>query len=80
MTVSKSLKKLVTMGYVNRIEHKIDTRAKNVSLTEKGKGLVRKLVPMVEKIDTLFFWKTSKQEQKSLLHTLKKLAADPNTD
>ena len=40
MTVSKSLRKLVALGCVNRIEHETDTRAKSVSLTEKGKEIV----------------------------------------
>lgn len=56
MTVSKSLKKLVQMELVNRIEHETDTRAKSVSLTEKGKDMVRTLVPIVEGIDSTFFW------------------------
>lgn len=75
MTVSKSLKKLVQMGFVNRVEHEIDTRAKSVSLTEKGKDMVRTLVPIVEGIDSTFFSKASDQEQKSLIHILAKLIA-----
>lgn len=75
MTVSKSLKKLVQMRFVNRIEHEVDTRAKSVALTEKGKGMVRTLVPIVEGIDRIFFSKASDQDQKSLIHILAKLAA-----
>lgn len=75
MTVSKSLKKLVALGYVNRIEHETDTRAKSVSLTEKGKEMVRLLVPIVEKIDCIFFGKASHQEQNNLVHILAKLIA-----
>lgn len=75
MTVSKSLKKLVALGYVNRIEHETDTRAKNVSLTEKGKEMVSLLVPIVEKIDNIFFGKASHQEQNNLVHILAKLTA-----
>jgi DNA-binding MarR family transcriptional regulator len=73
MTVSKSLKKLVQMGFVNRIEHQIDTRAKSVSLTEKGKEMVSTLAPIVEGIDSMFFGKVSNQEQKSLIQILAKL-------
>lgn len=73
MTVSKSLKKLVALGYVNRIEHEIDTRAKSVSLTEKGKEMVRTLIPIVEEIDSTFFAKASVKEQKNLAHILSKL-------
>lgn len=50
MTVSTSLKKLVVRGYVHRMEHETDTRAKSVSLTSKGKDLARKLIPIVERI------------------------------
>lgn len=75
MTVSKSLKKLVQMDLVNRIEHETDTRAKSVSLTKKGKEMVRTLVPIVEGIDNSFFGKASDQEQKSLVQILAKLTA-----
>lgn len=76
MTVSKSLRKLTELGYVNRIEHETDTRAKSVSLTEKGKGMVRTLVPVVEGIDSIFFGKASEAEQKNLMHILAKLSAE----
>ena len=75
MTVSKSLRKLVALGCVHRIEHKTDTRAKSVSLTEKGKEMVRTLVPIVEGIDRTFFSKASDQEHKSLIQILAKLTA-----
>lgn len=74
MTVSKSLKKLALFGLVNRIEHETDTRAKNVSLTHKGRELVYKLVPIVEKIDNEFFGEVSASEQCRLIQTLKRLA------
>ena len=73
MTVSKSLKTLASLGLVNRIEHETDTRAKSVSLTNKGKKLVYKLVPIVEKIDSKFFGEVSAPEQQSLIQTLRKL-------
>lgn len=75
MTVSKSLRKLVSLGCVNRIEHETDTRAKNVSLTEKGKKMVRTLVPIIEGIDSNFFGKASESAQKSLVQILAKLIA-----
>lgn len=77
MTVSKSLRKLVELGYVNRIEHETDTRAKSVSLTAKGKEMVRMLVPIVEGIDRTFFGKLSDAEQKILIQILVKLTTDP---
>ena len=78
MTVSQSLKKLSALGYVNRIEHKIDTRAKSVSLTKKGQEIVRKLVPIVENIDNEFFGKLSDNEQKSLINLMVKLTVVSN--
>ncbi|MES2215553.1 MAG: MarR family transcriptional regulator [Pseudomonadota bacterium] len=75
MTVSKSLKKLVMLGYASRSEHETDTRAKSTSLTEQGKEMVRILVPIVEGIDARFFGKASCEEQKSLVNILAKLTA-----
>lgn len=73
MTISKSLKKLVNMGYVNRVEHKEDSRAKNVSLTTEGIKLISKLVIIVEDIDKKFFAKLTKNEKENLISTFKKL-------
>lgn len=75
MTVSKSLRKLVALGYVIRMEHETDTRAKSVSLTKKGKEMVRTLVPIVESIDSSFFGKATDREQKNLVQILAKLIA-----
>ncbi|MEO8402545.1 MAG: MarR family winged helix-turn-helix transcriptional regulator [Gammaproteobacteria bacterium] len=73
MTVSKSFKKLVTEGYVKRMEHKEDTRAKAVYLTRKGKELISKLIPIVEKIDANFFGILKKNDQQSLINVLNNL-------
>lgn len=73
MTVSKSLKKLVNLGFVNRIEHETDTRAKSVTLTDKGIEMVRILVPVVEGIDAKFFRAATKPEEKQLTTILAKL-------
>lgn len=79
MTVSKSLKKLETMNLVKRSEHKLDTRAKKVVLTSKGRRLIRKLVPIVEQIDEDFFGGISLNRQKSLIQILRKLVKlDPS--
>ncbi len=76
MTVSKSLKKLVAQGYIKRMEHKQDTRAKSVSLTKKGKTIAAKLVPIVEKIDEIFFGSIKKSDQQSLIGILNKLVSN----
>jgi len=70
MTVSKSLKKLVAQGLIKRAEHQDDTRAKSVHLTTKGKTMAFKLVPIVEKIDEVFFGVMNKTNQQSLINIL----------
>lgn len=75
MTVSKSIKKLTTQGYLKRIENNLDTRAKSIFLTNKGKALITQLVPLVEKIDQDFFNAIGKNEQKSLIKFLNTINA-----
>jgi MarR family transcriptional regulator, organic hydroperoxide resistance regulator len=75
MTVSKSLKVLAHYGFVNRTEHKTDTRAKIVSLTDAGKKLVHTLVPVVEKVDEEFFGKVSCGDQEKLIKIFRALGA-----
>ena len=76
MTVSKSFKKLVIEGYVKRMEHKEDTRVKAVYLTKKGKQLISKLIPIVEKIDEVFFGVLMKRDQQSLINVLNNLISN----
>lgn len=78
MTVSKSLKKLVAQKFVNRIEHKNDTRAKSVTLTEKGKTLIHQLIPLVEQIDAEFFGQVPQNDQETLIQILDKLMKGDN--
>lgn len=73
MTVSKSLKKLITQGYIKREESQKDTRAKWVYLTPKGQKLASKLVPIVEDIDAEFFGNVTPKDQQSLVQILGKL-------
>jgi MarR family transcriptional regulator, organic hydroperoxide resistance regulator len=75
MTVSKALKKLVAEGYVKRMEHKEDTRAKSVLLTKKGKELASKLIPVVEKIDEDFFGVIKKSDRRSLIDVLNNIVS-----
>jgi DNA-binding MarR family transcriptional regulator len=78
MTVSKSLKRLVSLGLVHREEHGSDTRAKKSVLTEKGKAMVHKIVPLVEQIDADFFGNVSGEAQQTLIQTFRKLMASTN--
>lgn len=76
MTVSKTLKKLVNLGLVNRIENESDTRAKNVSLTQQGKTILLKIIPIIEEIDSHFFSKVPKKLQTNLVEILAQLTSD----
>jgi DNA-binding MarR family transcriptional regulator len=75
MTVSKSLKKLVTEGLIKRMEHKSDTRAKSVQLTAKGKAMASKLVPIIERVDEEFFALVGSKNQQSLVRILGELVS-----
>jgi len=55
MTVSKSLKKLEKDGLILKNENETDTRAKTVTLTNKGIKLAAQAVKIVENIDNDFF-------------------------
>lgn len=76
MTVSKSLKKLVSLKLVNRMEHQTDSRAKNVLLTSTGKKLVRQLIPLVEEVDAQFFGRTPNNNQQMLIKIFQKLTME----
>ena len=76
MTVSKSLKKLALMGFVDRFENEDDTRSKKVILSKKGIDIVNLLVPIIEGIDNVFFSRISKGEEKMLISFLRKLSED----
>jgi DNA-binding MarR family transcriptional regulator len=73
MTISKSLKKLSSLGIVSRSEDVRDTRAKIVVLTTKGNNLIVKLVSLVEGVDRQFFGVLLDKEQKLLNQVFCKL-------
>ena len=55
MTTSTVLRTLQSKGLVERVEHPTDTRAKIVSITDKGKKIIKKAVVSVEDFDAKFF-------------------------
>ncbi len=59
MMNSNVIRKLIEKKLLNRTEHKIDTRAKVISLTEKGIEILQKAIVEVEEFDELFFGKIS---------------------
>ena len=73
MTVSQALKKLVTLRYVKRQEHKMDTRAKSVHLTAKGRSLAQEIVPKIEQLDEQYFSCLTKSERHALIQLLVKV-------
>lgn len=73
MTISKSLKKLSSMGLVARVENSLDARAKIVSLTRKGHDLIEKVVPLVEAADRQFFAILKRSDQSSLMELFRGL-------
>lgn len=76
MTISKSLKKLTAQGFIQRAEHQQDTRAKTVHLTNRGREMAAKLVPLVEKIDADFFGAIKAADQQSLIEILGHLVSN----
>lgn len=73
MTVSKSLERLTTEGYIFREEDQSDTRSKNVFLTVEGKRLLSKLHPVSQKIYENHFKSLSDQEITELKNSLRKI-------
>ena len=55
MTTSTVLRTLAAKGFITRGEHATDTRAKTVTLTEKGQKTVKGAIVAVESYDHKFF-------------------------
>lgn len=55
MTTSTVLRTLQKKGYIKRKEDNLDTRAKKIVLTDKGREVTKKAVVSVEKFDYDFF-------------------------
>ncbi len=66
MTVSKSLKILEKNLLVRRSENEKDTRAKTITLTEKGIHLTKQAIVLVENIDKAFFSNLEAEEIQQL--------------
>ena len=63
MTVSQILSLLEKHHFIERKEHSRDTRAKVVMLKKKGEEILKTAVPLIEKIDELFFGKLNSHEE-----------------
>ena len=73
MTLSKLLKKLIAMEYIERQMHETDTRAKVIFLTPKGVEVMNEAIVKVENVDHAFFRKLSVSEHKEFAAMLEKL-------
>ncbi len=79
MSTSTVLRSLQEKGLLKRQEHETDTRAKTVSLTDKGVKLVNQAVKTVEQYDDEFFSPLAKQKKdfnKSLVSLLSRNIED----
>ena len=77
MLTSNVIRKLIEKGLLNRKEHKTDTRAKVIMLTDKGVDILKKSITEVEKFDVIFFGKLSNKNEfnKELLRLLNNTGA-----
>lgn len=74
MSVSQIIALMEKNNLIERKEHSKDTRAKAVSLTQKGKEKMNLALPIVESIDIDFFASLGEKETEfiNLLHELNK--------
>ena len=72
MTVSSSLRLLEKNGFIVRVGDEVDTRAKAVQITDKGKTILKTVLPLVESVDEQFF-SLEPSEYQALQTLLKKL-------
>jgi DNA-binding MarR family transcriptional regulator len=71
MMTSKILRTLEVQNFIERQEHKIDTRSKTVLLTKSGISLLKKANNIVESVDNQYFSKVG--HNKPTLQILLKL-------
>lgn len=55
MMTSRVLRTLEQKGWIQRLQHEQDTRAKSLSLTKEGFDILKAAVEIVEKTDVRFF-------------------------
>ncbi len=72
MTISKSIRLLEKKELVIRLNDLNDTRAKTITVTEKGETLLRTVAPIIENVDEQFF-SLNQKEIDTFLDLLNKL-------
>jgi DNA-binding MarR family transcriptional regulator len=70
MVVSETSRKLLAKKLIRRNKHKMDARSYSLVLSAKGNQLLDKALPIVEKIDKLFF-----KEHKDLIARLNQITS-----
>ena len=63
MMTSNVIRKLIEKKLLDRKEHKTDTRAKVIRLTNKGVKILKKSVKEVENFDVVFFGNLSNSSE-----------------
>lgn len=76
MTVSISIKKLVAQSYLKHQIHAVDTRAKKVELTPKGRALSKKIVPLIESVDQDFFNPLTEKKRSEFISIFRMLSCE----
>ena len=71
--VKRIVDQLIRKGYVNRKEHSTDLRKTHLMMTEKGRKIIRKALPLMDSVRKKGLTDVSEKEFDYLLSTLKKI-------
>lgn len=75
-TVTKTINRLQTQGYVEKRASETDARQANVFLTEEGRGAIRAIEKAVRKTEKQALKGLDKKEQKALVKLLGRVEAN----
>lgn len=75
-TVTKTINRLQTQGYVDKRASETDARQANVFLTEDGRGAIRAIEKAVRKTEKQALKGLDKKEQKALVKLLGRIEAN----
>ncbi|MGQ2905167.1 MAG: MarR family winged helix-turn-helix transcriptional regulator [Neoaquamicrobium sediminum] len=75
-TVTKTINRLQTQGYVEKRASETDARQANVFLTEEGRGAIRAIQKAVRKTEKQALKGLDKKEQKALVKLLGRIEAN----
>lgn len=78
-TIAVSLKKLEKGGYINKVMDEGDNRFNQITITEKGKEVVKQSIQIFETTDQRIFAGLSDEEKATLSSLLQKLDTNLNS-